>query len=228
MRVCSLRRLPASNWANAMRDMRSPPKTDCGLRLETEASCSPEVSSSSVVTTVVVPTSMASPKRIAVVSPRSTARMRPANVVTVTPAGSSRSAAGSVARTPGPTASGVTPTAAASCSTSEVWWCSSRGSATFTSCLSTPAAIATRPATPMPAPRIWKAASSSGGASCTVTASVGVHWQASRYPSRTCSSPSCSSSPMVGGGTAPATNFTRHDVHRPRPPHVAVTSRPAA
>ena len=33
---------------------------------------------------------------------------------------------------------------------------------------------------------------------------------------------------MVAGGTAPATNFTRQDVHRPRPPQVAVTSTPAA
>ena len=43
MRVWSLRRLPGSNCAKAMRDMRSPPKTACGLRLETEASCSPEL-----------------------------------------------------------------------------------------------------------------------------------------------------------------------------------------
>ena len=61
MRVCSLRRLPGSNWAKAMRDMRSPPKTACGLRLDTEASCSPEASSIRVVTTLVVPTSMARP-----------------------------------------------------------------------------------------------------------------------------------------------------------------------
>src|SRR5688572_6748367 len=33
---------------------------------------------------------------------------------------------------------------------------------------------------------------------------------------------------MVGGGTAPATNFTRHEVQRPRPPQVAVRSMPAA
>src|SRR5437762_10133206 len=33
---------------------------------------------------------------------------------------------------------------------------------------------------------------------------------------------------IVGGGTVPATNFTRQDVHRPRPPHVAVISIPAA
>src|SRR5262245_7625110 len=33
---------------------------------------------------------------------------------------------------------------------------------------------------------------------------------------------------MVGGGTGPATNFTRQDVQRPRPPHVAVMSTPAA
>src|SRR5215475_3648036 len=31
---------------------------------------------------------------------------------------------------------------------------------------------------------------------------------------------------MVGGGIVPETNFTRHDVHRPRPPHVAVMSTP--
>ncbi len=29
---------------------------------------------------------------------------------------------------------------------------------------------------------------------------------------------------MVGGGIVPATNFTRHEVHRPRPPQVAVMS----
>src|SRR5206468_11918842 len=33
---------------------------------------------------------------------------------------------------------------------------------------------------------------------------------------------------MVGGGIVPATNFTRHDVHRPRPPQVAVMSTPPA
>src|SRR5262245_6130246 len=33
---------------------------------------------------------------------------------------------------------------------------------------------------------------------------------------------------MVGGGTVPATNLTRHDVQRPRPPQVAVMSTPAA
>ena len=31
---------------------------------------------------------------------------------------------------------------------------------------------------------------------------------------------------MVGGGTVPATNFTRHDVQRPRPPQIAVMSMP--
>src|SRR5262245_55559399 len=31
---------------------------------------------------------------------------------------------------------------------------------------------------------------------------------------------------MVGGGIVPETNFTRHEVHRPRPPHVAVMSTP--
>ena len=33
---------------------------------------------------------------------------------------------------------------------------------------------------------------------------------------------------MVGGGAVPATNLTRHDVQRPRPPQVAVMSTPAA
>ena len=121
MRVCSLRRLPGSNCAKAMRDMRSAPKTAWGLRLETEASCSPEPSSSSVVTTLVVPTSIARPKRIDVVSPRSTARTRPAKVVTVTPAGSSRRASGSPVSTPAGTSAAAIPIAAASCSTSDVW-----------------------------------------------------------------------------------------------------------
>src|SRR5262249_39689820 len=31
-----------------------------------------------------------------------------------------------------------------------------------------------------------------------------------------------------GGGTGPATNLTRHEVQRPRPPHVAVMSTPAS
>ena len=31
---------------------------------------------------------------------------------------------------------------------------------------------------------------------------------------------------IVGGGGVPARNFTRHDVQRPRPPQVAVTSMP--
>src|SRR5882724_9926879 len=31
---------------------------------------------------------------------------------------------------------------------------------------------------------------------------------------------------IVGGGIVPATNFTRHEVQRPRPPQVAVTSTP--
>src|SRR5437899_10858252 len=33
---------------------------------------------------------------------------------------------------------------------------------------------------------------------------------------------------IVGGGGRPARNFTRHVVHRPRPPQVAVMSTPAA
>src|SRR5207237_10022965 len=31
---------------------------------------------------------------------------------------------------------------------------------------------------------------------------------------------------IVGGGIVPATNFTRHEVQRPRPPQVAVMSTP--
>jgi hypothetical protein len=33
---------------------------------------------------------------------------------------------------------------------------------------------------------------------------------------------------IVGGGMLPATNFTRQDVQRPRPPQVAVMSIPPA
>src|SRR5256886_12921891 len=33
---------------------------------------------------------------------------------------------------------------------------------------------------------------------------------------------------IVGGGTVPVTNLTRQEVHRPRPPQVAVMSMPAA
>src|SRR5260370_36278601 len=33
---------------------------------------------------------------------------------------------------------------------------------------------------------------------------------------------------MVGGGAVPATSLTRHEVHRPRPPQVAVMSTPPA
>ena len=33
---------------------------------------------------------------------------------------------------------------------------------------------------------------------------------------------------MVGGGAVPATNLTRHEVQRPRPPQVAVMSTPPA
>src|SRR5207245_2006279 len=79
-----------------------------------------------------------------------------ANVVTVTPAGSSRSAPGNPCSTARPTSAGVTPRAAASCSRSEVWWCSSRGRPTFTTCFRIPESSVTRPipTTPGPAPRI--------------------------------------------------------------------------
>ena len=84
MRVWSFLRFPGSACAKAIRDMRSPPKTACGLRLETEAICSPEASSISVVTTLVVPMSMARPNLWSAVSPDSTARMRRPKRVTVT------------------------------------------------------------------------------------------------------------------------------------------------
>src|SRR2546425_812917 len=107
IRVWSFRRLPGLNCAKAMRDMRSPPKTAWGLRLETDASCSPDSSSISVVTTLVVPMSIARPNFIPAVSPRSTARIRcrpPApprtNVATVTPAGAAPRAEGLTAEWP--------------------------------------------------------------------------------------------------------------------------------
>jgi len=71
-----LRRLPGLNWAKAMRDIRSAPNTAWGLRLDTEASCSPDSSSISDDTTLVVPMSMARPNFMSAVSPASTARMR--------------------------------------------------------------------------------------------------------------------------------------------------------
>src|SRR6058998_2309156 len=76
IRVWSFLRLPGSNCAKAIRDMRSPPKTAWGFRLETDASCSPESSSISVLTTLVVPMSTARPNFIPAVSPRSTATTR--------------------------------------------------------------------------------------------------------------------------------------------------------
>ncbi len=94
MRVWSLRRLPGLNWAKAMRDMRSAPNTAWGLRLDTEASCSPDSSSISDDTTLVVPISTAIPNFRSAVSPASTARMRRPQVVTVTSPACSRSALG--------------------------------------------------------------------------------------------------------------------------------------
>ena len=77
MRLWSLRRFDGFHWAKAIRDIRSPPNVAWGFRLDTEAITSPEASSSSVVTTLVVPTSIATPNAIAVVSPRSTPRGAP-------------------------------------------------------------------------------------------------------------------------------------------------------
>ena len=77
MRLWSFRRFDGFHWAKAIRDIRSPPNVAWGFRLDTEAITSPEASSSSVVTTLVVPTSIATPNAIAVVSPRSTPRGAP-------------------------------------------------------------------------------------------------------------------------------------------------------
>ena len=76
--------MPGSNWAKAMRDIRSPPNTAWGFRLDTAASCSPDSSSISVVTTLVVPMSMARPNLWSAVSPASIARTWRPKVVTVT------------------------------------------------------------------------------------------------------------------------------------------------
>ena len=120
MRLWSLRRFDGFHWAKAIRDIRSPPNVAWGFRLDTEAMTSPEASSSSVVTTLVVPTSIATPNAIAVVSPRSTPRGAPLNVTTVTSPLASRSAAGRVRTTSSGTSSGARPAASASCSRSEV------------------------------------------------------------------------------------------------------------
>ena len=121
MRVWSFLRFPGSACAKAIRDMRSPPKTACGLRLETEAICSPEASSISVVTTLVVPMSMARPNLWSAVSPDSTARMRRPKRVTVTSPWRFRRAAGRVFQTSAATSSTEAPAAARSSSRSEVW-----------------------------------------------------------------------------------------------------------
>src|SRR6266446_5004949 len=107
IRVWSLRRLPGLNWTKAMRDIRSPPNTACGFRLETEASCSPDSSSIREVTTLVVPMSTASPNFISAVSPRSTPISVEPNVVTVTSPSLSRSAAGSCMSRSGCTSAGA-------------------------------------------------------------------------------------------------------------------------
>ena len=192
MRLWSFRRFDGFHWAKAIRDIRSPPNVAWGFRLDTEAITSPEASSSSVVTTLVVPTSIATPNAIAVVSPRSTPRGAPWNVTTVTSPLASRSAAGSVRTTSSGTSSGARPAASASCSRSEVWWCSSCGSSTRTSFLRIPASMATCAwaTAPGSTPRIWNARSSRGGAIWTTSGSVGASWQERRYPSRTRSLPS--------------------------------------
>ena len=120
MRVCSLRRLPASNWAKAMRDIRSPPNTAWGLRLETAASCSPDSSSIRVVTTLVVPMSMARPNLWSAVSSASIERTCRPKVVTVTRPSWARSVAGRLLSSEAGTSSTVPPAAATRASTSEV------------------------------------------------------------------------------------------------------------
>ena len=111
MRVCSLRRLPGLNCAKAMRDMRSPPKTACGFRLDTDASCSPELElhqgghhagGADVDGEAELAWSAVSP---ALDGEDAAGR----SVVTVTPAGSSRSACGRPASTPGGTSAAATP-----------------------------------------------------------------------------------------------------------------------
>jgi hypothetical protein len=72
IRLWSFRRFAGFHWAKAIRDIRSPPNVACVFRLDTEAISSPDASSSSVVTTLVVPTSIARPNAMALVSPRST------------------------------------------------------------------------------------------------------------------------------------------------------------
>jgi hypothetical protein len=104
-----------------MRDMRSAPNTACGFRLETDASCSPDSSSINVDTTLVVPTSTAMPKRIAAVSPGSTASTRRPHVVTVTSPPRSRSACGRPRTTSVGTSSTVRLVTRRSSSRSEIW-----------------------------------------------------------------------------------------------------------
>ena len=121
MRIWSLRRLPGLPWAKAMRDIRSAPKTACGFRLDTDASCSPDSSSIRALTTLVVPTSTASPNLRSAVSPGSTDRTRGPNVVTVTSPPCSRRAPGRVLSTSRLTSSAAAPVAASSASRSDVW-----------------------------------------------------------------------------------------------------------
>ena len=99
------------------------------------------------------------------------------------------------------------------------------------SCLVTPASILKPGArrASVPAPRIWNARSSSGGAASTVTGSVdGALAGEAIAVAHEVVAELHAIARGSAGGTVPATNFTRHDVQRPRPPQTASTSMPCA
>ena len=191
IRLWSLRRFDGFHWAKAIRDMRSPPNVACGLRLDTEAITSPEASSRSVVTTLVVPTSTAMPKAMAVVSPRSTVSGPPWNVTTVTSALASRSVVGSVRITSRGTSAGSRCRPPARAARGRMSGGAPPGAgrrAPGASGSRSPSRRAPATTASFSTPRIWKARSSSGGAICATSGSVTDSWQDSRYPSRTRSS----------------------------------------
>ena len=76
--------------------------------------------------------------------------------------------------------------------------------------------------------RIWWPPSAMGGITITAQSDETAVWHDRRKPSRTSSCPSWTVSMMVGGGTLPLTILMRQLWHRPRPPHVAITSIPAS
>jgi len=226
-----LAQVAGSNWAKAMRDMRSPPKTACGLRLDTEASCFAEASSISVVTNAGGPDVDGEAEdhemRVAGLDGEDAADRRkrpspPPHARGGRGAGSSGPRESSHRRS-GRRRRGRPPR-------SDVWWCSSVGSVTRTSRLVTPASMVTGIGAPAGrlAAEDLEALVVHGGETCTVIApprGTGRKGGSLRGRARR---PTASSSMMVGGGTRPDTNFTRHDVHRPRPPQVASRSTPPA